>query len=197
MRARAAIHYSKIAVELREIELRNKPLEMLTHSPKGTVPVLVLPDGGVIDESLDIMRWALSIDDPEGLGCTETIELRDRSMRLIEENDRSFKAQLDRYKYWNRHPEFSMEHYRQLAEQFLSKLEQGLKDQAFLTGNCETLADMAIAPFIRQFALVDKAWFDNAPYPQLRRWLEAWMATSAHQHVMKKQAIWSSAAGGT
>ncbi len=197
MRARAAIHYSKIAVELREIELRNKPTAMLACSPKGTVPVLVLPDGQVIDESLNIMLWALSIHDPESRGCINTNEMREQALDLIAENDYFFKGRLDRYKYWNRHPEFSMEHYRELAEQFLIKLEHGLQDHPFLIGHHETLADMAIAPFIRQFALVDKAWFDRAPYPGLRRWLETWMATPAHQHVMKKQLVWNGARSNT
>jgi len=190
IRARSAIVYSGIAVELRDIELRNKPTQMLAHSPKGTVPVLILPDGRVIDESLDIMHWALAINDPEDRACQGDPGLRQQALCLIEENDLSFKAKLDRYKYWNRYPEFPMTHYRQQAEVFLSKLEEGLLDHEFLLAERATLADMAIAPFIRQFALADKGWFDQSPYPALRRWLETYMASAMHQRVMEKKPIW-------
>lgn len=143
MRARLAIRHAMIKVELREIELRSKPTQMLAASPKGTVPVLVLADGAVIDESLDIMRWALQQNDPG-----EWLQVNDFEA-LIQTNDSSFKYNLDRYKYADRYPEYPAGFYRQQGELFLAELERRLMRTQYLCGSYFSIADAAIAPFIR------------------------------------------------
>src|SRR5690554_5339291 len=151
MRARLGILFAGLQVELREIVLRNKPAQMLAISPKGTVPVLQLPDGQVIDESLDIMRCALQLQDPQQLLDESTLT---QGYALIEQNDRQFKHWLDRYKYADRYPEMTQLEYRLQGEVFLQQLEQ-LLNQSFLLGDKISLADIGIMPFIRQFAHVD------------------------------------------
>ncbi len=183
IRARMAIYYSGLTVEIREIVLRDKPVSMLEFSPKGTVPVLVLPSGEVIDESRDVINWALSqydpdlwkIDDPGG---------------LIEENDSDFKQWLDRYKYADRYPDLPAEVYRDHCEFFLKKLEMKLMDQAFLMSDRMTETDVAIFPFIRQLAFVDKAWFDQAAYPHLQKWLTCFLESDLFRNVMIKYLPW-------
>ncbi len=185
MRARFALIYAGIQLEHREILLKNKPQAMLDVSPKGTVPVLVLEDVQVIDESLEIMLWALQQHDPQGwLRCQE------EALTLIENNDNAFKPWLDKYKYADRFPEYSQNDYRLQAEFFLQKLEQQLCQFTFLFGNQPTLADFAIFPFIRQFAFVDKAWFDKAPYPKLQTWLNTHLESSLFEKVMHKHPVW-------
>jgi glutathione S-transferase len=187
MRARLAIAYSGVMVELREIELKNKPEAMLTASPKATVPVLVLEDGRVIDESFDIMRWALQQNDPDnwlaGLN-------RDDIKQLIACNDGEFKQSLDRYKYADRYPEFPESHYRQQGEVFLSILEQRLNQTDYLTGANFGLTDAAILPFIRQFAAVDSDWFNQAAYPKTRLWLQQFVGSSLFTTIMSKYPAW-------
>lgn len=182
MRARMALLYSCVPLTTVEVSLKAKPPEMLAASPKGTVPVLVCADGRVIEQSLDIMRWALAQNDPDGWlkGGNPSIE------QLIDENDRLFKVQLDRYKYAIRYPEYPMEHYRAQGEQFLLRLETLLKQSAYLTGDSLSLADVALAPFVRQFAHVDRDWFTQAPYPHLRAWLEQFLASALFTSVMGK-----------
>lgn len=184
MRARMAIGHAGIKVELREIELRSKPAQMLDASPKGTVPVLVLADGSVIDESLDIMRWALQQNDPG-----KWLQAND-SEALIQWNDIGFKDNLDRYKYADRYPEHPAEFYRQQGELFLAELESRLILTQYLCGDCFSIADAAIAPFIRQFAAVDETWFQASPYPALKRWLAAFLTGPLYDAVMKKYAVW-------
>ncbi len=182
-----AIRYSATQVELREIALNNKPPELLQASPKATVPVLLTPGGLVIDESLDIMRWALTQHDPQNwlqLDSSTTIE------SLIHTNDQYFKAHLDHYKYADRYPEHSPLYYRQQGETFLSSLELCLRDHTFLTGSCASLADIALFPFIRQFAYVDIEWFNSAPYPCLRSWLDKWLNSDLFIAIMHKQPAW-------
>lgn len=190
IRARMALCYSGISVELREVALRNKPKEMLLHSPKGTVPVLVLPNGKVIEESLEIMRWALAIHDPQDWLCKNEMALRDEAARLIHENDHVFKQHLDHYKYSTLHTEHPVEHYRAQGEIFLQGLENRLQHQRFLLAERFTLADIAIVPFVRQFAQVDAGWFVNAPYIQLRRWLESILNSTLFTSVMTKRPPW-------
>ena len=185
MRARLAIARAGVAVELREVELRNKPQAMLNASPKGTVPVLVLPSGQVIDESLDIMQWALAINDPQDWLNTQT-----EAHALISYNDNEFKYYLDRYKYADRYPEYSAEHYRNQGELFLTKLEALLQKTAFLLGEHFGLADAAIVPFIRQFAAVDSNWFPTAPYPRLQAWLQDFLDSALFNGVMQKYQPW-------
>lgn len=189
MRSRMALHASGVAVELREIELRNKPDHMLAASPKGSVPVLVLPDGCVIDESWDIMQWALNQHDPEGwLG--EHGAFVHAAEPLIRTNDASFKQSLDRYKYADRYPEQSREDYRAQGEVFLQQLEQRLSATRYLLGDALTIADAGIFPFIRQFAEVDQEWFAQAPYPLLRTWLAGILDSPRFAAIMQKQPIW-------
>lgn len=182
MRARMALRYAGISVETHEVVLGDKPRHMLAVSPKGTVPVLVLPDGKVIDESLDIMAWALAQQDPDGW-------LTDNRLfqELITENDGSFKRALDQYKYATRFPEQSAEVYRQQGERFLARLEALLSEHAYLLSEKLTQADVAIFPFIRQFSMVDTDWFAEAPYPHLRQWLAGLLASELFNAVMQKQ----------
>lgn len=188
MRARMALRYCGIEIEIREITLKAKPAHMLAVSPKGTVPVLVLPDGSVIDESLDIMRWALTQRDSE-----HWLQDEAASLRLIAENDGEFKQALDRYKYAVRFPEQPAEAYRQEGERFLTKLEGRLQLHDYLLGISPRLADIAIFPFVRQFAGVDPNWFESAPYPALRRWLQRWIASPLFDAIMQKHPTWESA----
>lgn len=192
MRARFAIWQSGACVELREVALKNKPVEMIAASAKGTVPVLVLPQGDVIDESLDIMRWALVQNETNTWQADLHAPGQEMSDALIEANDHNFKTHLDRYKYSVGYPEFSAEVYRSRGEVFLQQLERQLAKTAFLSGAHFGFTDAAIAPFVRQFALVDKAWFDQAPYPALQHWLKQFLESYAFQQVMKKYAPWKS-----
>jgi len=189
IRARMAIAYSSIRVELREVSLANKPSAMLSLSAKGTVPVLQLGEM-VIDESLDIINWALQQSDPD---CWMRAEFQVGQQQLIAENDTQFKFWLDRYKYWDRYPEQSQHYYRVQAQQFLQQLEDLLIENEFIFCRQITLADIAIFPFIRQFAYVDKTWFDAAPYPNLQRWLEYLLSSPLFVEVMCKLPPWQQA----
>ena len=175
MRARMALSYSGITTELREIELKNKPSEMLAASAKGTVPVLVQTDGGIIDESRDIMFWALAQNDPDN---------------WIDQNDGEFKGYLDRYKYADRYPEHSEVHYRTQGEQFLHSLDERLQSNRYLLGDQLSVADVAVMPFIRQFAHVDIAWFRQTDYKALQVWLDEFLASVLFNRVMKKYKPW-------
>ena len=179
MRARMALRYSGVPLSIVEVSLKAKPAQMLAASPKGTVPVLVCADGSVIEQSLDIMHWALARHDPDNWlqpGCAA----------LIEENDTRFKVLLDRYKYAIRYPEHPMEYYRAQGAEFLQRLEDVLARSAYLAGPALSLADVALAPFVRQFAHVDRDWFEQAPYPRLNAWLERFLASELFSSVMRK-----------
>lgn len=186
IRARMALHYAGLQVELREVLLRDKPVSMLKASTKGTVPVLILPDGQVLDESYEVMRWALAQHDPDHWWMDEREEAIEQLVRF---NDGEFKVHLDHYKYFDRFPEHPMAHYRSQAEQFLGVLEQKLTANHFLLGECICLADVAVFPFIRQFAFVDKGWFDQAPYPNLQRWLAFFLTSDNFLAVMEKRPV--------
>ncbi|KJZ51244.1 glutathione S-transferase [Pseudomonas sp. MAFF 311095] len=181
MRARLALRYSGVPVRIVEVSLKAKPAEMLALSPKGTVPVLSV-DGEVIDESLAIMQWALAQHDPDNwlLGGDPAV------LALVAENDQGFKYHLDRYKYAERYPEQPMDHYRAEGEVFLQKLEGLLTGRAYLLADHPSLADMALAPFVRQFAHVDRDWFAAAPYPRLQQWLERFLQSPLFVGVMAK-----------
>ncbi|MDX1915312.1 MAG: glutathione S-transferase [Methylophilus sp.] len=183
MRTRMALKYAGVAVEIREISLRDKPNHMLQVSPKGTVPVLVLQEGTVIEESLEIMQWALQQYDPERWLSADANQVA----LLIAENDSSFKQALDRYKYPDRYPEHSQLEYRNQGEAFLVKLETLLKKNVCLLGASPCLADVAVFPFIRQFAAVDHAWFEASSYAELKRWLKNWINSDLFMSVMEKQ----------
>lgn len=186
MRARVAIAYSEVTVQLREVVLKDKPKEMLQISPKGTVPILALSSGEVIDESLDIMVWALSQHDPDNW-ISENIK---SMLTLIDENDFEFKQWLDKYKYADRHPEESEIYYREQCEDFLMKLEIRLHYNRYLFSNKISLADIAIFPFIRQFAAVDRAWFLQSPYPNIQSWLATLTESPLFIRVMNKLPAW-------
>ena len=187
IRARMALIYSSINVELREVLLRDKPKSMLAASAKGTVPVLLLPDGRVLDQSRDIMLWALESSDPQQWyheALTEPVNC------LIDCNDNQFKTHLDHYKYWDRFPEQPQQFYRAQAEKFLLQLEGHLENNSYLLADRITLADIALFPFIRQFAYVDKPWFDQAPYPRLQVWLEKFLQSELFAAAMNKLPPW-------
>ena len=185
------IHYSGLHVELREIRLRNKPEQMLAASKKGTVPVLILTDGRVIDESIDIVRWGLAANDPSGWLADLSCANLERANQLIELNDFSFKANLDRYKYADRYPQMSPEEYRRKGEVFLAVLNDSLAETTYLLGSTPSIADIAIFPFIRQFAFVDKDWFDQSVYKNLQKWLESWLRSELFNAVMIKYPPWA------
>jgi glutathione S-transferase len=187
MRARMAVMQSGMICELREVVLRNKPDAMIDLSPKGTVPVLQLPDGRVLEESLDVMRWALDLNDPDGW-----LETYEESAELILRLDGEFKDALDRYKYFVNHPEHPQSHYREQGAQFLTLLEDRLAENGGtgLFGPRMTFADFAAIPFVRQFAFVDKSWFDQAPYPLLHGWLNRVLESDLFLSVMPKYPAW-------
>ena len=189
IRARLAIKVSHIDVELREVKLANKPKQMLDCSPKGTVPVLHLPDGSVIDESLDIMMWVLSQQDPQNWLTSDLVEKKE-TRRLINFNDNEFKQHLDHYKYADRFPQYSKESYREHAEGFLKRLEANLNQTQFLITDNITLADIAIFPFIRQFAYVDKDWFENSEYKKVSQWLNFLLDMTLFKDSMEKYIPW-------
>ncbi len=176
-----AIAYAGVSVEIREVELKNKPEHLLVISPKATVPVLQLINGAVIEESLDIMHWALMQHDPE-----HWLHFNIEANRLIQWNDGEFKQYLDRYKYADRYPDFSQVYYREQAEVFLTELETRLMHSMYLCGDNFSLADAAIFPFIRQFASVDKPWFRLSVFKALNNWLQAILATELFALVMAK-----------
>lgn len=187
MRARMALHYAGIAVEIREIVLRDKPQAMLLASPKGTVPVLVLPDGTVLEQSLDIMYWAVQQHDPE---AWYEATLASDMQALIDMNDGAFKQALDRYKYPERYPQASQAAHRLAGETFLQQLETQLNKHPFLLKQQPCMADIAIFPFIRQFAAVDTAWFEQSSYHAVQKWLQYLCNSDLFIHVMQKYPVW-------
>lgn len=181
-----ALRYSGVKVEIHEVSLKDKPVEMLRASPKGTVPILILADGRVIDESLDIMQWALAQNDPEDWLMRDQPAQGALAESLIRDNDSSFKQALDRYKYFIRYPEQPKEAYRQQGEVFLGQLETRLGKSRYLCGERLSYADIAIFPFVRQFASADETWFEGAPYPHLRQWLTQLTSSSLFLATMEK-----------
>ncbi|MDI1273876.1 glutathione S-transferase [Polaromonas sp.] len=199
MRARLALSVSGQKHELREVVLRNKPAEMLAASPKGTVPVLVLPDGEVLDESLDIMRWALGRHDPAQWLAPPGASSAEMAA-LIAGNDGDFKRHLDRYKYPNRYADESggdaaglALRHRSEAASWLAQLDARLA-HGWLLGTRASLADMALLPFVRQFAHTDPDWFAAQAWPRLSGWLAAFEASDLYVGVMGKHAAWQPAA---
>ena len=182
MRARLAIHSAGIQCELREILLRDKAPEFLDTSPKGTVPVVVADT--VIEESHDVMIWALQQNDPEGW-----LDMPDAGYALLDTVIGPFKTALDRYKYQNRHGS-DIEEERSKASFLLSELNTQLGGKPYLFGDTPTLADMGILPFVRQFANTDRAWFDAQPWPNLIRWLDAFLVSDRFAAIMGKYPKW-------
>lgn len=187
MRARLGILFAELQVELREITLKNKPSQMLAISPKGTVPVLQLVDRTVIEESTEIMIWALEQQDPQGLLDAEVLQ---QANALIDKNDNEFKYWLDRYKYADRHTDMTQTEYRQKGEISLQVLEELLTKNLYLLGKTVTIADIGIMPFVRQFAHVDRDIFYSLPYPNLQRWLQDWLQHPFFLQTMTKFQPW-------
>jgi glutathione S-transferase len=182
--------YSQQQLEIREVLLRDKPASLLQSSPKGTVPVLVLVDNSVLQESLDIIHWSLHQQDRDNWWTGLNNQQQQQISTLIEGNDGNFKYWLDRYKYADRYPEQTADNYRQQAEVSLSELEQRLGRHDFLIHDQITLADIALFPFIRQFAFVDKHWFDHSDYRHLQRWLDYFLSSALFSRVMNKYLPW-------
>ena len=192
MRARMALRYANIDVEIREIALREKPVQMIAVSPKGTVPVLVLANGKVLEQSLDIMDWALAQSDVDEW-IVQDQEVQKLSTDLIATNDGAFKQALDKYKYAIRFPENPPDVYRAQGEEFLKRLELLLQQNSHLCRNTVSKADVAIFPFVRQFFMVDNAWFETANYPALKTWLNGLLNSQLFIDVMHKYPVWTDA----
>jgi glutathione S-transferase len=180
MRGRLAIAQSGVQVELREVVLRDKPAEMLEASPKGTVPVLVLPNGDVIEESFDIMNWALGLDHSS-----------QEERALVQQCDTEFKPWLDRYKYPDKHQDFDSEETLKQAGKYLNILEQRLENNIFLFGNDRGFADIGIAPFVRQFAHVDRDWFLQSNWPKVIAWYREFLEWDSFKSIMVKHPQWA------
>ncbi|KJZ66134.1 glutathione S-transferase [Pseudomonas fluorescens] len=186
MRARMALRYSGVAVNIVEVSLKAKPAEMLALSSKGTVPVLSV-DGQVIDESLAIMHWALAQSDPQDWLLKDDPVGQQLIAGLIEENDQVFKVHLNRYKYAERYPEQPMAFYRAEGEVFLRRLDELLEGRDYLLDKHPSLADVALMPFVRQFAHVDREWFGQTPYHRLQAWLQRLLESDLFVGVMQKE----------
>ena len=188
MRARMALHVSQINYEHREIILRDKPAAMLAASPKGTVPVYMTDDGTVIDESLDLALWALGQNDPQGW-------MSHYEPELVAQNDGPFKHHLDRYKYASRYDDTAPRgavdlSHREKAEAILLKLNQRLESNSYLSGESQSFTDIAIFPFIRQFAAVEPQWWNAAPFAALRGWLTRHVESQLFKDIMIKHPLW-------
>jgi glutathione S-transferase len=189
MRARMALSKSGQTCRLREVVLRDKPPEMIVASPKGTVPVIVASNGVVLEESLDIMLWSLGESDPDHWLAPAQGSLADM-LALIAENDGPFKGHLDRYKYGTRYPDEDTSGDRAAGLAFLIKLDDILQSSPFLFGDRPSLGDIAIFPFIRQFANTDRDWFDDLPQVHLQKWLAQWLASELFMGIMQKWPVW-------
>ncbi|MGF6129143.1 glutathione S-transferase [Pseudomonas frederiksbergensis] len=188
MRARMALRYCGVEVQIVEVSLKAKPAEMLALSSKGTVPVLEV-EGRVIDESLAIMRWALAQHDPQDWLLKDDLAGQSLIAALIEENDQVFKVHLNHYKYAERYPEQAMEHYRAEGEVFLRRLDQLLEGRDYLLAGHISLADVALMPFVRQFAHVDREWFGQTPYVRLQKWLQRFLDSDLFTAIMRKPPL--------
>ncbi len=193
MRTRLALLSSGVVYEHRDVALKAKPAEMLQVSPKGTVPVLCLSTGEVLEQSLDIMWWALRQHDPQSW-VPLTPEALAETHQLIAANDGAFKANLDRYKYPQRFGLSDGGAHRDEAAVWLFTLNARLQNHAFLAGEHWGLLDAALAPFVRQFARTDRAWFDAQPWPYLAQWLLNFENSAAFSAVMHKHPLWVSSA---
>jgi glutathione S-transferase len=192
MRARIVLYYSKISHEHREVDLKNKPQDMLDVSTKGTVPILLLPNASVLDQSLDIMYWALSRNDPNNWLPTSSAT-RKIANSVIEENDTIFKSSLDRYKYPDRYnsENISSNDDKNQCLKFMEKIESKIEGKNFILSDRISMVDIAIFPFIRQFSLVDETWFHSLPYTLVKKWLLALCESNLFNSVMNKFESWN------
>ena len=187
MRARMAIHISGQRCELREVLLRDKPPSMLEYSAKGTVPVLILQDGKVIDESLDVMDWALNLNDPDDWQRSKD---KEKTKELIKINDGEFKYHLDRYKYSKRYDNEDPEFHRKKCLKFIESINNELNNSEYIFDDNISYADIVLLPFIRQFRIADIEWFDSLPYDNLKKWLSSFLDSSLLNSIMKKYDLW-------
>ena len=187
MRARMAIHISGQKCELREVLLRDKPPSMLEYSAKGTVPVLILQDGKVIDESLDVIDWALNINDPDDWQRSKD---KEKTKELIKINDGEFKYHLDRYKYSKRYDNEDPEFHRKKCLKFIESINNELNNSEYIFDDNISYADIVLLPFIRQFRIADIEWFDSLPYDNLKKWLSSFLGSSLLNSIMKKYDLW-------
>ena len=187
MRARMAIHASGQKCELREVLLRDKPPSMLEYSPKGTVPVLILQDGYVIDESLDVIDWALNLNDPDDWQRSKDTK---KTKELIKINDGEFKYHLDRYKYSKRYDNEDPEFHRKKCLKFIESVNNELNNSKYIFDDNISYADIVVLPFIRQFRIADIEWFDSLPYDNLKKWLSSFLDSSLLNSIMKKYDLW-------
>ncbi len=187
MRARMAIHISGQRCELREVLLRDKPPSMLEYSAKGTVPVLILQDGKVIDESLDVIDWALNLNDPDDWQRSKD---KEKTKELIKINDGEFKYHLDRYKYSKRYDNEDPEFHRKKCLKFIESINNELNNSEYIFDDNISYADIVLLPFIRQFRIADIEWFDSLPYDNLKRWLSSFLGSSLLNSIMKKYDLW-------
>ena len=187
MRARMAIHISGQRCELREVLLRDKPPSMLEYSAKGTVPVLILQDGKVIDESLDVIDWALNLNDPDDWQRSKD---KEKTKELIKINDGEFKYHLDRYKYSKRYDNEDPEFHRKKCLKFIESINNELNNSEYIFDDNISYADIVLLPFIRQFRIADIEWFDSLPYDNLKKWLSSFLDSSLLHSIMKKYDLW-------
>ena len=184
-----ALASSLIRYAIREVALQSKPVELVEASPKATVPVLVLSDGHVIEQSLDIMLWVLAQHDPQQW-LADDQATTNAMLNLIATNDGPFKFHLDRMKYANRYAEAVPEQHRAEAVKLLQPLEERLSGAPYLFGDQPGLADIAIFPFIRQFAHADAVAFAALPLSHLQSWLKQWESSALFESVMTKHIVW-------
>ena len=187
MRARMAIHSRGQRCELREVLLRDKPPSMLEYSAKGTVPVLILQDGKVIDESLDVIDWALNLNDPDDWQRSKD---KEKTKELIKINDGEFKYHLDRYKYSKRYDNEDPEFHRKKCLKFIESINNELNNSEYIFDDNISYADIVLLPFIRQFRIADIEWFDSLPYDNLKKWLSSFLNSSLLNSIMKKYDLW-------
>ncbi|WP_019029435.1 glutathione S-transferase [Colwellia piezophila] len=190
MRARLAIFKAKQSVLLRDLVLSNKPKEMIAVSSKATVPVLVLNDSTVIDESLAVMLWALRETDPADLLHSQQEDALPAMLLLINEFDNDFKRCLEAYKCAKRYQEDNITQCREACQLYINQLEQRLTKHKFLISDKESLADIALLPFIRQFARIERQWYLQSPYPKVRQWLNSYLQSPIFTKVMAKHPLW-------
>ncbi len=187
MRARMAIHISSQKCEIREVLLRDKPPSMLEYSSKGTVPVLVLQSGEVIDESLDVIDWALNLNDPDNWQRSKDNE---KTKELIKINDGEFKYHLDRYKYSKRYDNEDPEFHRKKCLSFIEKVNSELQNSKYIFDDAISYIDISLLPFIRQFRIADKEWFDELPYENVKSWLSNFLNSELLKSIMSKYDLW-------